>query len=145
MIRNHPLDFLKSQNNVEALPLLGVIGVCPAESGWRVVWHQNSFPDQPNAMVVFKVLESPKFDGCLRRLIESDERVHALVSRLRPDMDLVDASEVLSAVHNLWRAFGVERAIEEVANTGRTGEQVSKVFRACESIKPGTVEIKSLD
>lgn len=135
---------LALETESEPLPLLAVVGVCPADSGWRIVWHPNSLPEQPKAMAVFKTLEGAEFDGCLRYFIESDEKTNTLVSRLRPDMNLDEAGEILRAVHALWRAYGVDRALQEVAETGRRGEEVSKVLRACVPIKPGSIEIKSL-
>lgn len=119
-----------------APPLLAVVGVCPGADGspWMVVWHPG-LPGVPQAQLLFNRLESPEFNSCLKLLITSDQETNALVSRLRNDSPLEEARRVMRTVQARWRAFGVDKALEEVAQLGTRGKKVDELLEACELIR----------
>ncbi len=128
-------------------PFLSMVGVCPIAGqpeGWAVVWHTEipgpqSVPlkqiERTKSERVFKYLEAPDFDGCLRSLIESDPKAHAAVRALQGATESKPFKVAYKRVNRRWRHFGVDEAIEEVANSGKRGERVERVLKACESLK----------
>src|SRR5438128_1998955 len=67
--------------------LMEMLSACPTArqpDGWGVMWHP-SLPglDPLESERVFKYLEAPDFDDCLRLMIESEPMSHKLVLRLK--------------------------------------------------------------
>lgn len=84
---------------------------------------------------MFKHLEAPDFDACLRVFVESDARTLASVRALTHATEEKAYVVASKRVHKLWRLIGVERAIEEVARTGQRGEEVRRVLEVCGSLR----------
>jgi hypothetical protein len=92
---------------------------------------------------VFRRLEGPDFNDCLTLLIESDDSTRKLVLRYAQEKTTSSATTALEAVHRRWSAYGVDRAIKEVAGTGTPGVEVERVLHACEEIRtPKRIEGK---
>jgi len=114
------------------------VSVCPFESNgrsWAVAWHPRADGPDEAAARVFRHLQGSDVDACLALIVESDGETAAIVEAFgkSPTQELgVKASE---AVHRRWTLYGVDRAITEVAESGRRGAQVARMLAACEEIR----------
>jgi hypothetical protein len=84
---------------------------------------------------VFKYLEAPDFDDCLRLLIESDPDAHKLVLSMKDGTTIEEGMVVMEAVQGRWKKFGVDKALEEVAASGDRGKETARVLRECEQLR----------
>lgn len=113
--------------------------VCGFASGsrpWSISWHPEPPGTDPTmAMRVFKQLSDDDVTECLALLIESDPRTLRAASSLATAKDVAAKVAATETVYERWNAFGVDKAIREVADTGHRGQAVTHLLRACTDLR----------
>jgi hypothetical protein len=119
------------------------VSVCavPSEGrSWSVVWHPGASGPDGASSRVFRYLEAPDVDECLTLMILSDDRARVVVEEYGKNPTKEMAVKASDAVRRRWDDFRVDRAIAEVAASGRRGKEVARVLAACEELKPPGAE-----
>ncbi len=142
-------DHVHGQAVIKDWDPYSVVSVCPFRDAWWIAWHTPPGVDAAKASRVRSQLNETDFNECLAALVVSDAETRAAVergirgidvSKSPPTIDIEAAQASNTAVYKRWTAFGVNAAINEVAETGERGERVAEVLAACDKLQPPTGE-----
>src|SRR5262249_13562978 len=84
---------------------------------------------------VYLHLRSTELTHCLTTMIESDDETRSSMLRYASDPTAEHAMWATKAAWRLWSPTGLDEAVREVLDTGKTGPPTDRVLASCRAAK----------